>query len=138
MLFIRPTALVIAACFCAVLPACTPWLPAAAPPQLSHTPGAYIEIAPGHFQARDFQFNYPSSWRLIKESAAKADAMHIILRAPKGGELSMRVVESQTSEDGRFIPLAKGKFLLISVDASIDSSPDLFAEIEQIVRSIRS
>ncbi|MYD09471.1 MAG: hypothetical protein F4X02_05430 [Chloroflexi bacterium] len=121
-----------------VLAACSPLLPAVAPPQLTHTPGAYIEIAKGHFQAESFQFDYPPSWRLVKQAATNSDGMRITLRAPGGGELSMRVVETDAGEDGRFILLAKGKSLLLSVDASRDPSAKLASEIERVIGSIRN
>ncbi len=118
--------------------ACSSLPPASAPPQLRHTPGAYVEIAAGHFKADDFQFDYPSSWRLIKPGAADADGIKITLRAPGGGELSMRVVDEKNDLDAVFIPLAKGNFLMATVNASTDASDNLAAEIEAIVRSVRS
>lgn len=127
-----------AACCCAILTACSSLPPAAAPPQLTHTPGAYIEIAKGQFKAESFQFDYPSSWLLVKQGAGNTDGMHIILRAPTGVELSIRVVETETGQGGWFIPLAKGNFLMVTVDASSDTASDLASEIEQIIRSIRS
>ena len=138
MAFTRPLATIIAASCCAVLGACSPLLPAAAPPQLTHTPGAYIEISRGHFKADSFQFDYPPSWRLVKQAAANTDGMHIILRAPGGGELSMRVVETDAGADGPFIPLAKGNLLVLTVDASTDPSATLDSEIQHIISSIRS
>lgn len=98
----------------------------------------YIKIAKGYFNAGSFQFDYPSSWRLVKQGAANADGMHIILRAPTGGELSIRIVETETDEDARFIPLAKGNFLMLTVDVSNDPSPEMASETEKIIRSIRS
>ena len=138
MVFLRTIATTIAACCCAILTACSPLPPAIAPPQLTHTPGEYIEIAKGRFKAGSFQFDYPSSWLLVKQGAGSADAMHIILRAPGGGELSIRVVEAETGQGGSYIPLASGNFLLLTVDASNDAASDLASGVEQIIRSIRS
>ena len=138
MAFTRRLATIIAACICAALTACSPLLPAAAPPQLTHTPGAYIEISRGKFKAESFQFDYPPTWRLVKQATANPNGMHIILHAPGGGELSMRVVETEAGADGPFIPLAKGNLLMLSVDATTDGSAKLATEIEQIISSIRS
>lgn len=128
----------IAAFCCGILTACSPLPPASAPPQLTHTPGAFVAIASGHFNAGSFQFDYPPSWRLVKQGAAKAQGLHIILRAPTGGELAIRVFENETDGGGMFIPLATGNFLMATVDVSNDDSSDLAAEFEQIIRSIRS
>lgn len=138
MVFTRPLAIILAANCCVVFAACSPLLPAAAPPQLTHTPGAYIEISRGHFKAESFQFDYPPSWRLVKQTGTNPDGMHIILRAPKGGGLSMRVVSSDAGEDGPFIPLAKGNLLMLTVDAASDPAAKSASEIERIINSIRS
>lgn len=137
MVTTRPQATILAICCFLALAACSPLLPAVAPPQLTHTPGAYVEIAQGHFKAESFRFEYPPSWRLVKQAATSADGMRITLRAPGGGGLSMRVVETGAAEDGRFIPLARGKSLVLEVDASSDPSPKLASEIEQVIGSIR-
>ena len=133
----RSIAMRIALIFCGILTACSPVLPAPAPPQLTHTPSAYIEISRGRFKARGFQFKYPPSWRLIKLSAA-ADDLHIILRPPKGGELSIRVVGGPDDSEALFIPLTTGNFLMLAVDAPSADTADMAAEIERIIRSIRS
>lgn len=138
MLNTRPLAIGIVALGCAVLAACSPLPPAAAPPQLTHTPGAQIAIANGHVDAGSFQFDYPPSWRLVKDSAANADGLHIRLQAPSGGELSFRVVESVTDDDAFFIPLAKGRSLLIAAEASTDVSAANESDFQRIIRSIRS
>lgn len=138
LVFKQPFAIIFAAFCSAIFAACAPLPPASAPPQLQHTPGAFIEIAAGRFNAGDYKFEYPPSWRLVKHGAASADGMHIILQAPTGGKLSISVVQKRGAEDAIFIPLAKGNFLMAAIDVSDDPSPDLNAEFERIIRSIRS
>ena len=138
MAFSQPMVFIIAVCCCAILTACAPLPSASAPPQLRHTPGAFVEIVDGHFKAGSFQFDYPSSWRLVKQSAANADGMHITLLAPAGGALSFQVVATDKGQDDLFIPLAKGNFLLVTVVDFDDLPSDVTAEFERIIRSIRS
>ncbi len=138
MVFARPISKRFAAFCCVILTACAPLAPASVPPQLSHTPGAYVAITEGHFNAGSFQFDYPSSWRLIKHGAASDEGMHLILKAPSGGEVSIRVVETESDVDGEFIRLAKGVLLLATVSAADDSASDLAAMSDRIIRSIRS
>ena len=118
--------------------ACSHLPPATAPPQLTHTPGAFVKVAGGHFNAGNFQFDYPESWKLIKSSAAATTGMQIILRAPTGGELSLQVVETNRAAEGFFIPLAKGNYLLATIHTTEDSSSTVAPEFERIIRSIRS
>lgn len=138
MVFTGPFAKRFAAFCCGLLTACAPLAPATAPPQLSHTPGAYVAIANGHFNAGSFQFDYPASWRLITLGAASDHGLHIVLQAPSGGELSIRMVETESDADGEFIRLAKGGALLATAKAAGDSTADLAAKFDQIIRSIRS
>ena len=137
MVYSPPIACAAAAIFCLIVAACSPLPRASAPPQLRHTPGAYIEIANGHFNAGAFQFDFPATWLVVKQSAANADGLHIILRAPSGAELSLRAVDSETGEDAVLIPLAKGGFVAATINAPDDLSTRLAAELEQIIRSIR-
>ncbi len=134
----RPLAFIIAVCCCGILTACAPLPSASAPPQLRHTPGAFVEVADGHFQAGSFQFDYPSSWRLVKQSAANADGMHITLLAPAGEALSFQVVATDSGQDDLFIPLANGNFLRVTGGDFDDLTSDVTAEFERIIRSIRS
>ena len=73
---------------------------------------------------------------MVKQSAASDDDMHIVLLAPTGAELSLRLVQTDTGENGLLIPLAKGHFVLATVDAANDASANIAAEFEQVIRSI--
>ena len=73
---------------------------------------------------------------MVKQSAASDDGMHIVLLAPTGAELSLRLVQTDTGENGLLIPLAKGHFVLATVDAANDASANIAAEFEQVIRSI--
>ena len=55
-----------------------------------------------------------------------------------GGELSIRVVAGPDDSEALFIPLATGDFLMLAVDAPDADSDGMAAEVERIVRSIRS
>ncbi len=129
---------VFSALCCGLLAACAPLWPATAPPQLTHTPGAFVEISAGYFDAGSFQFNYPASWRLIKLDPAEAPNRHIVLLATDGSQLSLRVVDEKNAGDGRFIALATGNFLLATSDTAPEASPIVAAEFRRILQSIRS
>jgi hypothetical protein len=69
---------------------------------------------------------------------AEARNPHIVLLGTDGSELSLRVVDEKNAGGDFFIPLAKGNFLLATIDASQDASPIVAAEFTRILQSIRS
>jgi len=55
-----------------LLSACAPLIPATTPPQLQHTPGAFVSLDDEIFDAGVFQVDYPDGWRVVKISVAAA------------------------------------------------------------------
>lgn len=54
------------------LAACSPLVPATTPPQLQHTPGAFITITDDRFDGGAFALTVPDGWRVVKTSPAAA------------------------------------------------------------------
>ena len=119
------------------LNSCSPVLPATARPPLAHTPGAYIVVSNGHVESGSFEFDYPSSWRLVKQSAANADGIDLVLLAPDGGKVELSQVEAQGTADGNFIALTKGGGIQVSIDVSGDSTSKFDSQVERLIKSIR-
>ena len=61
--------------------ACTPLVPATTPPQLQHTPGAFVSIDDEYFDAGMFRLNYPDGWRTVKLSVASAP-LEVVFASP--------------------------------------------------------
>lgn len=56
-------------------------VPAATPPQLQHTPGAYVRVDGRMYDAGVFRAAYPSGWRIVKSSIAAAP-MQVVFVSP--------------------------------------------------------
>ncbi|MCU0511641.1 MAG: hypothetical protein MUE40_03630 [Anaerolineae bacterium] len=56
-------------------------LPVTAPPQLQHTPGAFVRVDERRLTAPGFQVQYPPGWRIVRTSIA-ADPVQVVFVAP--------------------------------------------------------
>ena len=117
---------------------CAPRFPANTPPQIHHTPGAYIVVLDGYVDAGDFRLSYPSNWRLIQQSTAQEDALQLVLVAPDGGRVTLQQVERAEGSAGRVIGLATGKYVHASVEPAIEPDPGFNGQVEQILESVRA
>jgi hypothetical protein len=61
--------------------ACTPLIPATTPPQLKHTPGAFVTVDDDYFDAGMFRVDYPDGWRIVKTSVATAP-LEVVFASP--------------------------------------------------------
>jgi hypothetical protein len=71
--------------------ACTPLIPAMTPPQLEHTPGAFVSIDDDHFDAGFFRVDYPDGWRTVKTSVAAAP-LEVVFASPDN-TMTIHIVE---------------------------------------------
>ena len=121
-----------------LLAACSSLVPATAPPQLQHTPGAYIIISNGHVKTSRYQLEYPKSWQLVKQSASDADNLQLDLIAPDGGRVTLLEVDSAgAAERSGVIPLAEDSFVQVIVYPADESDAAFASQVEQLVSSIR-
>ncbi len=123
-----------------LLAACAPLLSAPAPPQLRHSPGDWVRSpAAGHFDAGLFQVEYPPSWRVIKESGATDPQLKISFAAPDKSYVTLLQVDAAASVAGqRWLRLANGLHLLVSVYPTAEAAADFAAQVERLIASIRS
>ena len=120
------------------LAACASLVPATAPPQIKHTPGAYVVVNDGHFDAGYFRLDYPSDWRVAKESPADAEHLRIIFVAPDGGTVSLMQLGADASPDDQHRTLQNGVVIEVAFDPA-EEAPEAFAtQTRQLVSSIRS
>ena len=120
-----------------LLAACSSLVPATAPPQLQHTPGAYIVISNGHVKTSRYQLEYPMSWQLVKQSASDAENLQLDLIAPDGGRVTLLEVDSAGAASDHVIPLAEDSFVQVIVYPADESDAGFASQVEQLVSSIR-
>lgn len=63
---------------------CMPIVPATQPPQLAHTPGAYVVVddTTSTYDAGVFRVAYPQGWRIVKTSIASTPDMAVVFVSP--------------------------------------------------------
>jgi hypothetical protein len=74
------------------LTACQPLVPATTPPQLEHTPGAFVSVTDDSYDAGVFRVRYPEGWRVVKTSIAGAP-MEVVFVSPDE-EMTIRLSEA--------------------------------------------
>ena len=132
--------------FCALLAglafgvssACAPVIPATAPPQLAHTPGAWIVIADNSVNAGDFHFDYPSSWRIVRESAAASAAVQIVAVAPDGGTVKLAQADAIDPLADQALALGEGAVVNITIVRGDEPSSRFDDQARQLIASVRS
>lgn len=128
-MFLRGVAIVI---LCAS--ACSPLAPAATPPQLRHTPGAFVTVSETRFDAGIFRLDYPSTWRVVKLSTAESNYLRVAFVAPDQSVVTLTQVEDA---DENLIRLENGIALIVGIDASGSPSNSFSTAAERLVNSIR-
>ena len=115
-------------------------MPATTPPQLEHTPGAFVVVTDEIFDAGVFRVNYVPSWRIVKSSIAEADYIQVVFVAPDESTITILQVENAgepTGDDEQFITLENDVVVQVIVDPS-DEPDDSFEEAAQrLIDSIR-
>jgi hypothetical protein len=71
--------------------ACTPLIPATTPPQLEHTPGAFVTVDDDRFDTGIFRVDYPDGWRIVKTSVASAP-LEVVFASPDNS-MTIQIVE---------------------------------------------
>lgn len=124
--------------FIMLLGACAPIVPATAPPQLEHTPGAFVAVTDNFFDAGRFRVDYPKSWRVVKTSIAAADHLQVAFAAPDGSALTLTQADpaSDDTSGEQFVVLDNGIILQIRIQPANDGAA--FAAMAQGLIAIRS
>lgn len=119
--------------------ACAPLVPATTPPQLDHTPGAYVVVTDSLFDAGDFVVEYPHDWRVVKTSIASAEHLQVVFVAPDQSTITLTVVDAagQNSTTERYATLAETLIIQGIAVASADADPDFMLIFEQMMDSLR-
>ncbi len=79
-------------CLLLLVVGCGPLVPATQPPQLAHTPGAFVVVDAETFDAGVFRVAYPQGWRIVKSSTATAP-------------MTVVFASSRTAQDADDMPL---------------------------------
>lgn len=126
--------------FSLLIGACVPIIPATTPPQLKHTPGAFVVVTDGTFDAGVFRVDYPQSWRVVKTSIASTAMIQVVFVAPDEQSITLTQVEdisNSTSDNEQFITLDNGIIIQVIVTPS-DDADDTFNNLaNQLITSIR-
>ena len=118
------------------LAACVPLAPADSRPHLSHTPGAFVVVTSGQFDAGVFQFEYPPSWRLVKGSPAAVAQLKIVVVAPDGGTVTLTELAAESNAAARFRRLGNGAMLEVLIKPADQPTASFTALAERIFASI--
>jgi len=120
------------------LAACAPLIPATAPPQIKNTPGAFVVVTDKTFDAGLFRLDFPRSWSVIITSQAYYGHIQVVFKAPDGGIVSLRQVESAGSTADEYRILPNGVILRVAIEAAEQPSEQFPAQARQLLSSIRS
>ena len=126
---------------CLSIGACAPIVPATTPPQLEHTPGAFVVVTNDTFDAGIFRVDYPQSWRVVKTSIASTEWIQVVFVSPDESSITltqMETVSNSTSDNERFITLDDGTILQVLIAPSKDADDTFTQRADQLIASIRS
>ena len=117
--------------FVMLLGGCAPIVPATAPPQLEHTPGAFVAVADNFFDAGRFRVDYPKSWRVVKTSIAAADHLQVVFAAPDSSAVTLTQADAAGDDTSgeRFVVLDNGVVLQVRIQPADDGAA--FAAMDQ-------
>ena len=118
-----------------LLSACAPIVPATAPPQLEHTPGAFAVVTDAFFDAGRFRVDYPKSWRVVKTSIAADDHLQVVFAAPDGGAVTL--TEADSAGDEPFVALDHGIILQIRIQPGGGDASAFVSAAKKLAGSIR-
>jgi len=123
-----------------ILAACAPLVPATTPPQLEHTPGAFVVVTDSIFDAGTFVVDYPSSWRVVKSSIAATETMQVVFVAPDESTITLTEVTSadDSNPDEQFIPLSNDVVVQVLIQPSDDPDEQFTDIADHVVDSIRA
>lgn len=121
--------------------ACAPIVPATTPPQLKHTPGAFVVVTGDTFDAGVFRVDYPQLWRVVKTSIASTSLIQVVFVAPDNSSITLtqtETISNSTSDNERFITLENGVIVQVLITPSANTD-DTFNDLaDQLISSIRS
>ncbi len=119
---------------------CAPIVPATTPPQLEHTPGAFVVVTNETFDAGVFRVDYPHSWRVVKTSIASTPLIQVVFVTPDESSITltqMDTVSDTTNDDERFITLENDVMIQVLIKASDDAEDTFLVYADQLINSIR-
>ena len=114
--------------------ACSPLAPAETPPQIQHTPGAFVTVSETRFDAGIFQLDYPSNWRIVKLSTADTNYLKVAFVAPDQSTVTLTQVENA---DKTVVRLENGVVIVVEINATAVAVASFFERAERLVKSIR-
>lgn len=119
------------------LAACASLVPASAPPQIQHTPGAPVIVTDKTYDTGQFRLEFPRAWSIVKPSQAKDEHMQVYFLAPDGGYVIVHQVASVDSAAEEHRALANGVIVKVAVKAADQPSAQFAEQARQLISSIR-
>lgn len=122
-----------------LLNACGPIVPATTPPQLQHTPGAFVTVTEARFDAGLFQVDYPKSWRVVKTSIAADRLLQVVFAAPQGSAVTLTQADVPSDDDApeQFIRLDNGIIIRAQIQPAADPDAVFATAAQKLIASIR-
>ncbi|MCY4021551.1 MAG: hypothetical protein OXG39_19285 [Chloroflexi bacterium] len=114
--------------------ACSPLVPAETPPQIQHTPGAFVTVSETRFDAGIFQLDYPSNWRVVKLSTSDTNYLKVAFVAPDQSTVTLTQVENA---DKSVVRLDNGVVIVVEINATVAVFASFFERAERLVKSIQ-
>ena len=124
---------------------CTPLIPATTPPQLEHTPGAFVTVDDELFDAGSFRVDYPDGWRIVKSSIASAP-LEVVFASP-GNSMTIHIIEGDTLfpeatpdptiyERWEWLNLTSNLTLTVIGESPIEAQAEFDALFDRVIASI--
>ena len=122
-----------------LLNACGPIVPATAPPQLQHTPGAFVTVTEARFDAGLFQVDYPKSWRVVKTSIAADRHLQVVFAAPQGSAVTLTQTDAPSDDatPEQYIHLDNGIIIRAQIQPAADPDAAFATAAQKLIASIR-
>jgi len=120
--------------------ACAPLVPATTPPQLEHTPGAFVVVTDSTFDGGNFIVDYPASWRVVKSSIAEADTIQVVFVASDENTITLTEVVNagNDSENEQFITLSNDVVIQVVIERADEPDAVFDTYATHLIESIRA
>jgi hypothetical protein len=126
-----------------LLAGCAPLVPAQTPPQLEHTPGAFVVIDMQTYDAAAFQVDYPGGWKVVKLNEAGAPDRVAFVAPDESAviEIAAGVVGATSPAEGQRLITREtnlqGQTIILSGRADNATWAEFQPVFERVVASIR-
>jgi len=128
----------------ALLAGCAPLVPASVPPQLAHTPGAFVQVGQDAIITQGYRLAYPLGWRVVKLSEANQPASFVVVSPDEALQIAISpqphaaITPSEGTiiqEETRTLPSGP---LYVRLLAPLERQAEAEAHLSRLLNSLRA